>query len=179
MNENQIQEVAQKAARPKTGPGGTENFPNIIHPKAEDVKRIMKDCLRWYELPKIQTDEDCRQRLFDFFTGCANTGELATVEKMCLALGYDRRRVFEWEKGLHCTQERSDMIKKAKHLIATTESVMVSEGKINPVVYIFRAKNYFGLKDQQDITVKPEPALGYDPSAESLERRLAELPEPE
>ena len=35
---------------------------------------------------------------------------------------------------------------------------MVTEGKINPVVYIFRAKNYFGMKDQQDLVLTPNNA---------------------
>ena len=64
------------------------------------------------------------------------------------------------------------MIKKAKDLIATSESVMVSEGKINPVVYIFRAKNYFGMKDQQDIVVKPDNPLGETQNPEELAKRI-------
>ena len=158
----------------KRGRGGKENFPSVLpsDAKSEDIKRIMKDCLRWYELPRINTDEECRQRLYDFFVGCAESGELATIEKMCLALGYARNTVFEWEQGLHCSPERSNMIKKAKALIATTESVMVSEGKINPVVYIFRAKNYFGMKDQQDIVVKPDSPLGDYQNPDEIQKRI-------
>ena len=46
---------------------------------------------------------------------------------------------------------------------------MVTEGKINPVVYIFRAKNFVGMKDIQDYILTPNNALGTgnDPSSVS------------
>lgn len=173
MNNDELVKTGEQVAK-KRGRGGKENFPNVIpsDTKAEDIRRIMKDCLRWYELPRIETDDDCRQRLYDFFVGCAESGEMATIEKMCLALGYNRQTVFDWGEGRHCSAERSYMIKKAKDLVATMESVMVSEGKINPVVYIFRAKNYFGMKDQQDIVVKPDNPLGDYQSPEELQKRI-------
>lgn len=49
---------------------------------------------------------------------------------------------------------------------------MVTEGKINPVVYIFRAKNYFGMKDQQDITITPQMPLGTDSDPAELQKRI-------
>ena len=56
---------------------------------------------------------------------------------------------------------------------------MVTEGKINPVVYIFRAKNYFGMKDQQDVVIKPENPLGEKVDPEQLQSTIVqELPEP-
>ena len=174
MNNDDLIKTGEKVVK-KRGRGGKENFPSVIssdNTKAEDIKRIMKDCLRWYELPRIETDEDCRQRLYDFFVGCAESGELVTVEKLCLALGYSRTTVFDWENGRHCSPERSNMIKKAKELISTTDSILVSEGKINPVVYIFRAKNYFGMKDQQDIVDKPDSPLGDYQSPEELQKRI-------
>lgn len=45
---------------------------------------------------------------------------------------------------------------------------MVTEGKINPVVYIFRAKNYFGMKDQQDVVVRPDSPFGEQKTPEQL-----------
>ena len=50
---------------------------------------------------------------------------------------------------------------------------MVTEGKINPVVYIFRAKNYFGMKDQQEVVLTPNQPLGDSPDQKKLEERIA------
>lgn len=175
MKNEELEEVGKEVVK-KRGRGGKENFPSVIAgTKAEDIQRIMKNCLRWYQLPRIKTDEDCEQRLLDFFVGCMENGEHPTVEKMCLALGYARTTVFEWENGNGCSQHRMDMIKKAKALIASMESEMVSEGKINPVVYIFRAKNYFGMKDQQDVVVTPNNPLGDMTDQKQLESRLADI----
>ena len=102
---------------------------------------------------------------------------MVTVEKMCLALGYARTTVFDWENGRHCSLARSDMIKKAKDLIATTDAEMAAEGKINPVVYIFRAKNYFGMKDQQDITIRPDNPYGDQRDAATIAKEYDALPE--
>ena len=68
---------------------------------------------------------------------------------------------------------RMDLIKKAKGFIASFESEMVTEGKINPVVYIFRAKNYFGMKDQQEVVLTPNQPLGDSPDQKQLEERIA------
>ena len=55
---------------------------------------------------------------------------------------------------------------------------MVTEGKINPVVYFFRAKNYFGMKDQQDVVIRPESPLGDTVDRDRLEATIVqELPE--
>lgn len=49
----------------------------------------------------------------------------------------------------------SDVVKKAKDLISTLEAELARDGEINSTVYIFRAKNYFGMTDKQEIEVKP------------------------
>lgn len=49
---------------------------------------------------------------------------------------------------------------------------------INPVVYFFRAKNYFGMKDQQDVVIRPESPLGDTVDRDRLEATIVqELPE--
>lgn len=155
------------------GRGGNSNFPNVISgAKGEDIRRCMTNCLRWYGKPLVKSDDECRQRLYDFFIECQQNEELPTVEKMCMALGTVRQVVWQWENGQGCSAERTDLIKKAKEFIATFESEMVTEGKIQPVVYIFRAKNYFGLKDQQEITLRPDQPLGSEPDQKALEDKI-------
>ena len=179
-NEIQKNVDSEVKPRPKYGRGGTHNFHNKIDAKAEDIQKALGNCLVFYDQPKVKTDEECRQRLYDFFMTCYETGQLPTVEKMVCALGTVKQVVWEWEEGRRCSQERSDLIKKAKEFIATFEAEMVTNGKINPVVYIFRAKNYFGMKDQQDVVVKPENPLGDTLDRAQLEATIVqELPDKE
>ena len=172
-------EVAVKKERPLRGRGGTQNFPSVIAgAKAEDISRCIKNCMTFYGLPIVQDDEECRQRLEWFFDTCGRTGQLPTVEKMVMSLGAVKSTVWEWEQGNGCSSARANLIKKAKEFIASFESEMVTEGKINPVVYIFRAKNYFGMKDQQDVVLKPESPLGATVDQARLESTIVqELPE--
>lgn len=150
-------------------PRGLAGVEQNTSAKAEDVSRILRNCLRWYDLPKVKDDNELEERIAQFFVTCFETGEIPTVEKMCMATGYSRKACWEWETG----QARSELgsragniIKKAKDFLATFESEMVTEGKINPVVYIFRAKNFFGMKDVQDYIVTPNSPMGAegDPS---------------
>ena len=54
---------------------------------------------------------------------------------------------------------RRNLIKKAKEFLASFDAQLVQEGKVNPTTYIFRAKNYFGLKDQQEYVLTPNNPL--------------------
>jgi len=165
----------------KRGRGGKENFPTVIpsDTKKEDVKRIMGNLLKWYELPKAVSDEEIAERLKMFFTVCFENGEIPTVEKMSMALGYDRKTLWAWETGREgSTPVRGNLIKKAKELLASFDAEMVTEGKINPVTYIFRAKNYFGLQDKQEYVLTPNNPLGDTENPEEIQQRLLDsLPE--
>ena len=172
-------ELVVKSDRPLRGRGGTQNFPSVITgAKSEDISRCIRNCMTFYGLPIVKDDEECRQRLEWFFDTCGQTGQLPTVEKMVMCLGTIKQTVWNWEQGIGCSHVRMDLIKKAKEFIASFESEMVTEGKINPVVYIFRAKNYFGMKDQQDVVLKPESPLGATVDRARLESTIVqELPE--
>lgn len=42
------------------------------------------------------------------------------------------------------------------------------------MAYIFRAKNYYGMKDQQDVVVQAKNIFGADVDRQEIERRLSE-----
>ena len=166
---------AEKKNRPLRGRGGTQNFPSVIAgAKSEDISRCIHNCMAFYGLPIVRSDDECRERLYWFFDTCEKTGQLPTVEKMVMSLGSVKQTVWQWEHADGCSQRRADLIKKAKEFIASFEAEMVTEGKINPVVYIFRAKNYFGMKDQQDVVLKPENPLGDRVDQKRLEATIVQ-----
>lgn len=148
----------------------------VYHPvpgtKSEDISRCLNNCLTFYGRNIVKSDEECRERLERFFVECAETGQLPTMEKLFMALGTIRQTVWNWENGIGCSSERMDLIQKAKSFIAAFESEMVTEGKINPVVYIFRAKNYFGMKDQTEVNVNAGSGLGGSTDPDELAKRI-------
>ena len=150
--------------------------------KREFISKTLNNILavsKAFEAPPKNDDELC-DRLNWFFKTCAETQQLATVEKMCLALSWSRQYVFELENGTKrgFSPDTADILKKAKNLIASMDAELAQEGKIQPVVYMFRAKNYYGMKDQQDVVVTPNQAGDFQDRA-TIEAKYAELPEPD
>lgn len=157
------------------GRGGKYNFPQAVPPEnPEDVRRVLSEVLNWYVQPKAKTDDEVEDRTLYFFRYCAERGERPTWEKYCLALGYDRKTVYDWSNGEHCSERKSHIIKSAKETLAAYDAGMATEGKMNPVPYIFRAKNYYGMKDQADIVVTPNNPMGAEMPESELRKRIAD-----
>lgn len=140
--------------------------------KKEEITKVVQESYQFFNLPIVKTDEECAERLNSYFKLCVDQGQIPTVEDMCLALGTVRRTVWDWENGRHCSPARANMIKKAKEILAGIDAKLVSMGKIPQVTYIFRAKNFFGMKDQQDLVLTPNNPLGAEVPAEEIEKRL-------
>lgn len=170
--------VEKDLAKKKTMPG---DLIAASSAKAGEVSQVLANCLRWYRMPKVQSVEELQERIEYFFVTCFENGEIPTWEKLCLSTGFTRNALWEWATGVSVSSlgaPAGDLIKKAKDFLATFESEMVTNGKINPVVYIFRAKNYFGMKDQQEYVLTPNQPLGdaADPAAMARKYQAA-LPE--
>lgn len=169
--------------RPSRGRGGRHNFPNAQYDDTDKdlIKQVIYNNLHWYKLgikEKCQNDDEIEQRTIYFFEYCLDNGERPTVEKYCLALGYSRNTVLEWENGHNnASKRRMSIIKNAKECISAYDADMVIQGKLNPVPYIFRAKNYYGMRDQQDIVVQPKQSITDDIDADAIAVKYAELPD--
>ncbi len=133
----------------KPGQGTNTSLANV---KTNDIAEAVSNAFYWFNKEKVKSDEEVAERLNDFFAHCSQTGELPTVEKLALCLGTYRDQVYDWEhgRGYDATPERALMIKKAKGIIAALDAELAAKQKISPVVYIFRAKNFYGMRDQVD-----------------------------
>ena len=56
----------------------------------------------------------------------------------------------------------------------TFDAKLAISGKMNFLAYCFRAKNYYGMSDKQEITVTPNNPLGDNLSTEDIQQRLLE-----
>lgn len=150
-------------------PASIEDNTTATKPEMQDM---IRNVIYYRNMPLVESDEECEERLDDFFRHAAETGELPTVEKMCLALGTSRQRVWEWEQGRK-GERRADIIKKAKEILAAIDAELVSTGKIPQVTYIFRAKNFFGMTDQTQVVLTPNNPM-QDLNAEDARKRLVD-----
>ena len=163
----------------RKGRGGKYNFPSTVEPEDPEVVRAaLGSVLYWYKrgCDKPKTDEEIEQRVIEYLGECYTTGQRLTVEKLALALGIARQTLFEWENGKSCSKRVTDIIKRAKGTIAAYDADMVTSGKMNPVPYIFRAKNYYGMKDQQDVVIEPKQGIT-DQTADEIAEKYVELPD--
>ena len=167
-----------KPNKPKTGRGGTDNYPSrrFVPETDEDkalVSQLIGEVLTEYRQPKVRSDEELQERLDDYFKRCAKNGQTPTVEEMCMSTGWTIQRVKDWEYGMNkgFSQETKAIIKKAKNFMQTFDAKLVISGKMNFLAYCFRAKNYYGMRDQQDLAfIQPNP-LGEITDPETLQRK--------
>lgn len=124
----------------------------------EEKKAIIRSCLieatRYMGAPIVKSDEEAIERIEEYFNHCINDGKRPTVEGLALCLGTTRSTMFKWETGESRTIS-GNIIKKAKEFIGNFDANMVAENKLNPVTYIFRSKNYYGMRDSQEYVLSP------------------------
>ena len=175
--ETYITDKAKETTAITRGRGGKNNFPNA-QPVDEDASRqILSEVIAWTRMPKVRDDDEIEERVTFFFDKCAKTGEKPTVEKLCLALGIVRDTLWNWERGVHCSARCSDIIKQAKVVLSAYDAGLAITGKMNPVPYIFRAKNYYGMKDEQEVVLTPNNPLGNVDNPNEIAQKYEQLPE--
>ena len=171
---NDLIEQGEQIVKKKRG-SKSASLAHNTSAKADDIRRIGASLLKWYNMEKAVTDEEIRERLEMYFVTTLEAGEIPTVEEMSLALGYDRKTLWAWEVGREgSTPTRSNLIKKAKEFLASFDAKLVQENKVNPTTYIFRAKNYFGLKDEVEYVLTPNNPLGDIKDSGEIRKRLSE-----
>ena len=105
------------------------------------------------EMPEIDLKDPAQvaKRLGEYFSLMADNDTKPTVAGLGLALGLDRRRL--WEIRNDNLEHRSlppetvDLIKKAHKVMENLWENYMNNGKINPVTGIFMGKNQFGYQD--------------------------------
>ncbi len=135
------------------------------------------------QLPKIdvKNPDELATRLTDYFKICAEHDMKPAVAGMALAMGIDRRRLWEMKtdvagRNVDMPQECREIIKMAYNSLEVLWEGYMTSGKINPVSGIFLAKNNFGYQDKQEYVVTPNTmADEIDPRV--IEAKYDELPE--
>jgi len=124
---------------------------------------------------RVQSPDEMKERIQNMFNLCLETGNMPTYECMAVACGIPIRTFYDMKQGqFEGYKEYSQIIKEAKDTIASMESSMANDGKIPANVWIFRAKNYLGMKDSVQVEAVSNQS-GDVPNQSGVD--LAELPE--
>ena len=145
--------------------------------QGDNTKYLMLG-MRLFNLPTIDLKDPVQvnDRLNEFFRIHAEADMKPTVSGMGMALGLDRRRLWEIKTGV---QDRNkdlptatrDAIKKAYEYMEILWENYMQNGKINPVSGIFLGKNNFGYQDKTEYVVTPNMNNDSDYSAEDIKSR--------
>lgn len=179
----EIQEIGEQVVTKK--PWKDRNSPMIgnngLNLEAGDNAKILDVNIKLFNMSKVDLhDPDAvAERLTEFFALYAENDMKPTVAGMGLALGLDRRRLWEIKTGnYHTSKELStlprdttDCIKKAYVIMENMWETYMNSGKINPVSGIFLGKNNFGYQDKQEMVLTPNAQQESDFSAEDIRKR--------
>ena len=146
-----------------------------------DNTKIVLTNMKFFDMPKVDLNdyEAVKQRLIEYFQIYGEADLKPTVAGMAMALGVDRRRLWEIKTGAlvggtakqSLPPETLDLIKKAYEILETSMENYANAGKINPVMAIFMMKNHFGYQDKTEWVVTPNNNSASDYDADDIRKR--------
>lgn len=102
--------------------------------------------------PQLFKDrEQCKNEVEEYFKLCYKYDMLPTIASLSLYLGLGRQSLYEMSSTT--TNDFSDILKHAIDTCQAYQETPAIDGSLSAPVWIFTAKNYFGLQDQQQINV--------------------------
>jgi hypothetical protein len=151
---------------------GKSKDPDKEAKKAELFQRLTALHMK-QGIAKFDNVDEMKLLIEQYFIDCTEFQLRPTVRGLALALGTVYDTLNGWERGERDVQlgnQCSALIKKAKQLIAEYDEVMAVEGYDNPILFMFRAKNYYGMQDKQEITFNPTNSNENPISFEDLQK---------
>lgn len=167
--DQQLRELAEKQKK-QNGKLAKQQQPKRLATKA-DIAQYVRESFQYFKRTPPKSDAACARRLMEYFQQCMDEGQMPTVEDMSIALGVTIATVHNWEND-SLGHFRGEIIRRAKGIIAGIDAKLVQQGQMPVVSYIFRAKNFYGMRDQTDIVVAPASPLGEEISEDELRKRI-------
>lgn len=134
------------------------------NPEPGDNAKYMTHSLNLADLPDIslQNVDQVKDRIRTYFQFCAQDDMFPSVSGLALAIGLDRRRLWEIREGKKegYPSEVTDALKKAQKIIELQLVDCMQEGKINPVTGIWFTKTHHGYQEEQVVVVRPDSPIG-------------------
>ena len=155
---------------------GKWNEPDV---EPGDNKLFLSVGMKLFGLPSIdlQNSDEVKDRLEEYFNIFAEADLKPTVVGMAMALGLDRRRLWEIKNDVANRNQSlptltRDYIKKAYNFLENQWEFYMQQGKINPVSGIFLGKNNFGYQDKQEMVLTPNTNNEPEYSIDDIKQRL-------
>lgn len=135
---------------------------------------ILQHIKQYWSMPIVTSDEEALERINFYLDDCESNMFKPTIEGVSLVMGISTSTFRRW-CGLADDNEpfsKYSLCKKFRQILADFDAQSVISGEMNTVAYIFRAKNFYGMKDQVENVVKVDDPLG---DRENPEKILAKV----
>ena len=172
----------KKKLKPRGGNSPVIGDNGLMVEKGDNAKYI-KNAMQLAALPSIDlNDPDAVvERIEEFFRIQFESDLKPTVSGLGLALGLDRRRLWEIRTGnlkggtteYELPTLTLDSIKKAYKMMENLWENYMQNGKINPVSGIFLGKNNFGYQDKTEHVITPNTDADNNFSTDDIRKRYA------
>lgn len=122
----------------------------------------------------FQSLEQLESDMSEYFDACREYGVMPTNVTLALWLGVDEDTITN-----HANNPNSPffgVMKKTKTYLHSLMQNGTLSGDINPVAYIFLAKNYYGMKDDKNIQVSAQQGsnVNTQETADALRKQIEE-----
>ena len=176
--------VKELVEKPKKKPRG-KNIGETLAPVTEpgDNAKYMTVSLKLFNMTKVDlhNPDEVQARLDEYFAIHIEADLKPTVAGMAMALGIDRRRLWEIRSGaklgghtpIELPTRTVDNIKRAYDFMENLWENYMQNGKINPVSGIFLGKNNFGYQDKTEYVVTPNVNNDSDYSKDDIIARYS------
>lgn len=178
MNDKELSEVGEHIVKQKR-PKKSEQM--SVQTDPGDNSKYVGLTMELFKMPKIDLHDSqaVEERLEEFFQLHYAADMKPTVVGMAMALGIDRRRLWEIKTGamvggttpIELPTATLDSIKRAYNFMENLWEMYMQNGKINPVSGIFLGKNNFGYQDKTEMVLTPNSRTDSDYDAEDIKKR--------
>lgn len=135
----QQQDIAEQVVKKKRGLKPASLDANFTGTQI-DIRNAILNATRYIKAEPCKSDNEVADRIELYFNECAEYGIIPKWETLALALGITRAAIWKWATGQSGSPARQRMVQRAKDILSAVDAELVQTGKVNPVVYIFRAE---------------------------------------
>lgn len=156
---------------------------------SDDEKRdfssmLINNLITSIKMPRVTSNKELEERAAEYLQMCAEKRIPPVWEGLALFCGYSRATLWDWMSGRNkgfsdegeFGSSTSVIVKRLRETFAAYDAMMSITGNINPVSYIFRSSNYYGLQQRSTVAIEPQTDLLRPPATpEDIAKNLPEL----
>lgn len=118
----------------------------------------------------IWDTEEIKKRCFEYLERKINEKALPTMEGLAVNLGVAAHTLKTWEKSKE-NPEVSEILETMRNVISSMYADSAMRGALNPVQWIFYAKNHFGYTDKTETEITTKADIRTEKDVEEIRKR--------